>query len=332
MSDYSGFKVGGATYPLSAAGTGPGGRGASLLRDADPTLFYLLEYCKSVLETHLGPRFMAEVIAGGASQIDRVVAETLPLDPDPYIVEEHIRFPLLAAYRKGSKFERIGVYRVSIDEIEVSYVLPPLQAGEAERLMPALKAVASILDNRIHQGSDPAFLPTTPLGSEGEIFWKRAGVIGISVESASYGRYAPTESLHFPCVVLTLQVHERSEFNVSVFDLLSGEDLTIQLEDLPGDVVTAVEVAIQGPPTITAVAPTTGSKAGGTAVSITGTNFVAGTTPTVWFGGREALNVVVVNSTTIQCTTPAYPAATVDLSVVNIDGQSATRDASFTFS
>ena len=57
------------------------------------------------------------------------------------------------------------------------------------------------------------------------------------------------------------------------------------------------------PPTVTSVAPTSGSTAGGTAVTITGTNFVAGATVT--FGSAAATNVVVVNSTTITATTPA---------------------------
>ena len=51
------------------------------------------------------------------------------------------------------------------------------------------------------------------------------------------------------------------------------------------------------------VSPNSGSTAGGTAVTITGTNFAAGATVT--FGGTAATNVVVVNGTTITATTPA---------------------------
>ena len=56
-------------------------------------------------------------------------------------------------------------------------------------------------------------------------------------------------------------------------------------------------------PTVTSVSPNNGPTAGGTAVTITGTNFAAGATVT--FGGTAATNVVVVNSTTITATTPA---------------------------
>ena len=56
-------------------------------------------------------------------------------------------------------------------------------------------------------------------------------------------------------------------------------------------------------PTVSSVSPNNGPVAGGTAVTITGTNFAAGATVT--FGGTAATNVVVANSTTITATTPA---------------------------
>ena len=60
--------------------------------------------------------------------------------------------------------------------------------------------------------------------------------------------------------------------------------------------------AVSGPaPTVSSVSPNSGSTAGGTAVTITGTNYAAGATVT--FGSTAATNVVVVNSTTITATT-----------------------------
>ncbi len=50
-------------------------------------------------------------------------------------------------------------------------------------------------------------------------------------------------------------------------------------------------------PTVSSVSPNNGPVAGGTAVTITGTNFAAGATVT--FGGTAATNVVVVNGTQI---------------------------------
>ena len=54
---------------------------------------------------------------------------------------------------------------------------------------------------------------------------------------------------------------------------------------------------------MSSVSPNSGTTAGGTAVTITGTNFAAGATVT--FGSTAATNVVVVNSTPITATTPA---------------------------
>ena len=67
------------------------------------------------------------------------------------------------------------------------------------------------------------------------------------------------------------------------------------------------------PPTVSSVSPNSGSTAGGTAVTITGTNFAAGATVT--FGATAATNVVVVNSTTITATTPAGSAGAVTVTV-----------------
>ena len=71
------------------------------------------------------------------------------------------------------------------------------------------------------------------------------------------------------------------------------------------------------PPTVSSVSPSSGSTAGGTAVTITGTNFVAGATVT--FGSAAATNVVVVSSTTITATTPAGSAGAVAVTVTNVE-------------
>mgnify|MGYP003694103587 CR=1 FL=1 len=66
-------------------------------------------------------------------------------------------------------------------------------------------------------------------------------------------------------------------------------------------------------PTVSSVAPTSGPIAGGTAITITGTNFVSGATVSV--GGTAATGVTVVNSTTMTATTPAHSAGAVSVTV-----------------
>ena len=83
------------------------------------------------------------------------------------------------------------------------------------------------------------------------------------------------------------------------------------------------------PPTVSSVSPNSGPVAGGTAVTITGTNFAAGATVT--FGTAAATNVVVVNSTTITATTPAGSVGAVTVTVTNAGGQSGSLASGFTY-
>jgi hypothetical protein len=78
-------------------------------------------------------------------------------------------------------------------------------------------------------------------------------------------------------------------------------------------------------PTIS-VNPNSGSTAGGTSITITGTNFTQGATVTI--GEGLATSTVVVNSTTITAITPANPAGQVALTLTT-NGQ--TLNSSFTY-
>ena len=82
-------------------------------------------------------------------------------------------------------------------------------------------------------------------------------------------------------------------------------------------------------PTVTSVSPNSGPTGGGTAVTIGGTNFLSGAG--VSFGGTAASNVTVVNSTSINATTPAHAAGTVNLVVTNPGGQSGTLTNGFNY-
>ena len=91
----------------------------------------------------------------------------------------------------------------------------------------------------------------------------------------------------------------------------------------------ATFAAVTGPvPTVSSVSPNTGSTAGGTSVTITGTNFATGATVT--FGSAAATSVVVVNSTTITATTPAGSAGAVSVTVT-VGGQSGSLASGFTY-
>jgi len=70
-------------------------------------------------------------------------------------------------------------------------------------------------------------------------------------------------------------------------------------------------------PTVSSISPTSGTTAGGTPVTITGTGFLSGATVTI--GGAAATNVTLSNSSTITATTPAHAAGAVNVVVTNTD-------------
>ncbi|MGC1265311.1 MAG: IPT/TIG domain-containing protein [Candidatus Acidiferrum sp.] len=91
----------------------------------------------------------------------------------------------------------------------------------------------------------------------------------------------------------------------------------------------AVSAVSTPSPTVASVSPSSGSTGGGTAVTITGTNFASGATVT--FGSTAATNVVVSNSTSITATAPAGSAGAVTVTVTNPTGQSGSLSNGFTF-
>lgn len=82
-------------------------------------------------------------------------------------------------------------------------------------------------------------------------------------------------------------------------------------------------------PVLLSIAPTSGPTAGGTLVTLTGTDFVSGAT--VRFGAVSATSVTFNSATSLTATTPAQSAATVGVTVTNPDTQSSTLAAAYTY-
>ena len=108
------------------------------------------------------------------------------------------------------------------------------------------------------------------------------------------------------------------------------------LDELTGTVIAAVTPSTPPPPppaptppptvtptpTVTSVTPTSGSPAGGTSVTITGTNFTGATA--VHFGTTSATTFTVGSDTSITATSPAGTAGTVNVTVTTPSATSAT--------
>jgi plastocyanin len=82
-------------------------------------------------------------------------------------------------------------------------------------------------------------------------------------------------------------------------------------------------------PGVTSVTPPSGPTTGGTAVTISGSNFQNGATLT--FGANPATNVAFVDVNTLTGTTPAGPLGPADVTVLNPDTQSGTLTGGFDY-
>jgi hypothetical protein len=95
-----------------------------------------------------------------------------------------------------------------------------------------------------------------------------------------------------------------------------------------GQIVTQSEIdAAFAAATVTSITPATGTTAGGTAVTIKGTNFAGATGVTI---GVAATSVVVVNDTTITCVTGATTSGAKNV-VVADDSGNATLTNGYTY-
>ena len=82
-------------------------------------------------------------------------------------------------------------------------------------------------------------------------------------------------------------------------------------------------------PTVTSISPASGTANGGTPVTITGANFLAGAT--VSLGGAGATGVTVQSSSSITATTAAHAAGVVNVAVTNTDAQVGTLTNGYTY-
>jgi IPT/TIG domain len=91
----------------------------------------------------------------------------------------------------------------------------------------------------------------------------------------------------------------------------------------------------QSGPTIISIVPDSASPAGGTIVTINGSNFTSGTqttAPSVSFGGVAATNVRVVSPIQLSATVPPHSSGSVSVEVTTADGASASVPSAFTYS
>jgi hypothetical protein len=134
-------------------------------------------------------------------------------------------------------------------------------------------------------------------------------------------------------------VKEQSKANVEDLETYTGAGVHVDVaSQIDTTVATVAYAEIREAPTVTLAVPNSGTKAGGTTVTLTGTNFNTTLFPRVYFGAVrpdcEATNVNVLSATSLQCVTrahTAYPSSMVDVFVVDENGHEGRLVAGYTF-
>jgi hypothetical protein len=324
MADYDAFQHGGVVYPLTASTTN------TLLKDADPALHKALDYLAAMLHYHVGARLQAQAALEGLA-ITNAVRQQLHVEPAPFLYADQLTFPTLAIYRKSEEYEEKTIsYEHDTSEWEFAYLLPPLTPLQITKLQPILRSAAQAIRHAVHQGWHPSY-------NSGEKVWSTAGIQTIRVTGVKYGGYEPLQEIptYYRAIVGTMSVIERTMPYEQGFDVFNGADVVVDAEDVDGTAVLAVVDDKTLPaPTLASISPASGTKDGGTLVTITGAGFKVGTTPLVSIGGALCSNVVVTSTTQITAVTSAhaaYPTYLADVIVTNVDGQQATLADAFSY-
>ncbi len=329
-ADFTSFRVGGVSFPLQPT-TAP-------LRITDPAVYYALDFWKYLLRTYVEDAFLTAARCA-SMPFQAIVAQQYPYLPTTtQMAENQFAFPLMCLGRTTAFYSRkTSGWEHDRGLFELLYALPPMTPAQGELLLPFLHAIAMVIREKTTQGYDPGYTP--PGGSLGESPFSLtlAGVesAGFGVEfgeaeGVSHGFIEATGALVFPCIRMHGFFIER-DMRIPSPNKFLGADVQLDHRSQDGTTVSdVVAFATQPAPTVTSVSPGSASAAGGTPITVTGTGFLSGAQ--VLFHGIPSTSLVVASSTTITCQSPTVGGTgSVDVIVVNPDGQSGAAPAAFTY-
>lgn len=225
MADYTHFQWGGVTFPMGTSLANPS---RPLLRDADPALYWALQYWQAMIIQYMGARLIAEVGFMTGLPIASAVLDTAHFDPTPYLLDHpEFKFPLLAAYRVEDTFgQRTVTWENTTSQWEVTYVLPRLHWAGARRFIPFLHAVTVCLDNRTTQGFDASYLNGAQVWGAGY-----ANLESIGFTSARYGRFDDADGVAYYSVSMRATVKERVMPVSGDLSTFAGAASTLDIRD-----------------------------------------------------------------------------------------------------
>jgi hypothetical protein len=218
---YGTFAIGNTVYPLSPAITN------TLLQDSDPTLYWMLQYFASELNTYIGARWTAEMTRAGLD-LPSPVGMQFPQNPFPYLQDVGAKFPMLAIYWvDGAFLEKTISYEREESNLEIAWVLPPLTLSQLEIAGPFLKNVKDILQDRSEEGADPNFMNNFDWGQAAGFDW---------LQMKSFSRVTiPHTSTHLPFEGLVMQCKIRMRNQPVSGQFAPLDQVNTELDILPGD-------------------------------------------------------------------------------------------------
>jgi hypothetical protein len=197
-----------------------------------------------------------------------------------------------------------------------------VEAGAGAEVGAAAAAAINVFDVPMSRtATQPLTYTATQTPQRFHFSWLKFDAAGYMTEFAAKDpstglSVQPGDFTYFPCWVALQQL---------------GRDATGPEDCVDGRKYYATNMALAPlpKPGISSLFPATGPTSGGTAITITGTNFIAGETG-VTVGGAAATEVLVQSATSLTCKTPAGTLGKRDVTVTT-GGGSATADGAFEY-
>ncbi|CAB5690482.1 IPTL-CTERM protein sorting domain [Delftia tsuruhatensis] len=148
----------------------------------------------------------------------------------------------------------------------------------------------------------------------------------VTITGTGFSAAPATGAVHFGATAATYTINSNTQITATAPAGSAGTvDVTVTTAGGTSATSAADQFTYVSAPTVTSISPTAGPTAGGTSVTITGTNLSGATAVT--FGGTAASGFTVNSGTQITATSPARSAGMVDVTVTTVGGTSATSSA-----
>ena len=252
FEEWGPFGFGGVQFPLTAS------TAKSLSEDLDPACFWLVDFLKAMLEKHLGARWTAEAAAAGLTKLDGnpsvIVGSALTNDPFDQIPVFQYDFPILAGFHVFAANDAADSAPNTQDgkplfsTLHVLFVLPPLDAAQAKKLVPILSGVVKVAKEKVFVAHDPDW-------QGGADLKEKMGVTDARFVQAEYGslrgraqgeqRRDHEAKSFYPTVMIRFQIAQsRLASTAEIANVpFEGADAAISVKDEAGEILIAeVEV------------------------------------------------------------------------------------------